>query len=199
MADDFKSCSVTGCNGNAHRLAYGRRGYCSAHYQRLLCHGDAAHGRPLNGTPMNWLLSHSAHVGDACLIWPFSRDRYGYGQVRYEGRLEGAHRLMCAIAQGAAPSLEHQAAHSCGRGHNGCVHPKHLRWATLEENKADMIDHGTVMRGEENGQAKLTEDQVREILSARGSVSQLALARQFSVSPRTIRRIHNNEAWAWLS
>ena len=44
MADEFKACSVVGCNGNAHYKANGKRGWCQAHHWRWRKHGD-----PLGG------------------------------------------------------------------------------------------------------------------------------------------------------
>lgn len=41
MADAFKACSVDGCNGNAARVAEGRRGLCSKHLWYWKQYGDA--------------------------------------------------------------------------------------------------------------------------------------------------------------
>lgn len=50
---------------------------------------------------------------------------------------------MCQKAHGDPPSPKHDAAHSCGRGHEGCVNPNHLSWKTKKQNQADRITHGT--------------------------------------------------------
>ena len=86
-----------------------------------------------------------AAAGDECLHWPFSRLPAGYGIVggRAVGR-QYAHSLACTWAHGPRPEGK-QAAHSCGKA--SCFNPKHLRWATVTENHADKVLHGTSGRG----------------------------------------------------
>ena len=54
-----------------------------------------------------------------------------------------------------------------------------------------------IARGEKNGRAKLTEDDVREIrrLHAEGGSSQRFLAAKFGVSQPAIRKILKGETW----
>lgn len=92
-----------------------------------------------HGEPLRWLLDHVEYPEKGCLIWPFARDGKGYGSL---GK-KGAHRRMCEIVNGPAPTPKHHAAHSCGNGHLGCVHPRHVRWATCSENQMDRFLHGT--------------------------------------------------------
>lgn len=106
---------------------------------------------------------------------------------------------MCTLAHGKRPSRRHQAAHSCGKSHEGCVHPGHLRWATPQENEADKLLHGTHMRGERNHNAKLTEDDIRLIRSLRGKLSQRAIGEKFHVSEAAIMMIHSGRNWGWLT
>src|SRR5690606_29105850 len=101
---------------------------------------------------------------------------------------------------GPPPTVEHEAAHSCGKGHEGCVNPHHLRWATSTENKADTLIHGTRNRGERNRSAKLTDAKVYEIrrLLAAG-MTQTAIAAMFAVSLTTISKIAAGKIWGWLA
>lgn len=133
-----------------------------------------------------------------CLIWPLTRTPGGYGQLRVRGWAQGAHREVCERAHGPAPTPDHQAAHSCGQGHEGCVNPLHLRWATHSENQMDRAEHGTSNRGEDNHFDKLSEDQVREIRRLHGHVSQQALAARFGVSRSNVQAIQYRKSWAWL-
>lgn len=103
------------------------------------------------------------------------------------------------MAHGEPPSPEHEAAHSCGKGHLGCIHPHHVRWATPKENSADMVLHGTSVRGERNAAAILTKDQVREIFALKGKVRQIEIAHYFEVSQATVADIHRGGAWGWLT
>ncbi|WP_292594329.1 hypothetical protein [Mesorhizobium sp.] len=61
-----------------------------------------------------------------------------------------------------------------------------------------MIGHGTVPKGERNGQAKLTEIEAREIKQMRGVATHRDLAGRFGVSASTISAIQNGVNWAWI-
>lgn len=201
MAIRFKPCAVPGCNGNANSYAKGARGYCGAHYQRLVKHGSPTAGFTGKGEPRRWLDDHSAHDGAECLIWPFTRNTDGYPMIGLGRGLgsTGAHRLMCCIAHGEPPTPAHQAAHSCGNGHLGCVHPGHVRWDTCSGNQADKIAHGRTNRGTRNPKHRLTEDQVRAVRAAEGRESIRSLARRYGVSRPAIKAIFTGRNWGWLS
>lgn len=125
------------------------------------------------------------HRGSACVFWPFTRDTSGYGQCAHEGKLVRAHRLMCEMTYGPAPDVKSEAAHSCGRGHEGCINPNHLSWKTPTENKLDTVAHGN---GKKSGgpRRKLTDDQVAEIRRLKGVKTYREMAEIFGVHYRTI-------------
>jgi len=77
---------------------------------------------------------------------------------------------------------------------------ENLAWGTHLENVQDGIRNGKHARGEGNGQAKLSESQVRAILHkhARGA-SACGLARQYGVGSPTIDKIVNGETWRHIS
>lgn len=188
-------CAVDGCNCRATT-----RGWCGAHYQRWRRHGD-----PLvltkvgNGEVLTWIRQTALlHDTDNCLPWPFCRNSDGYGYAWFNGGLHPANRVVCELAHGAPPP-DHQAAHSCGNGHLGCVNPRHLRWATVRHNHLDKIGHGTMIRGSRHRLSKLTEKDVLEIRSLSGSVSSLKLAKRYGVSPGLIQGIISGKKWSWLS
>lgn len=186
-------CSIEGC-GKPHKA----RGWCRQHYERWKDHGDPKGGATAKGAALEWLEARVAYGGDDCLIWPFARRHKGYGVVRINGRAHGAHRWMCERRYGQPPAPEYEAAHSCGRGHEGCVNPRHLRWATSTENKADMLVHGTRRRGQQHGSAKLTEADIRRIRSLQGALTLAEIAAQFGVSPSAVSLIHLRRNWAWV-
>lgn len=200
MATSFKPCSVEGCNGNAHYLAKGARGMCASHDRRWRLYGDPNEGRVSPGEPLRWAREVAVLFdGDGCLTWPFSRFPDGYGAlVTPDARSSRASRVICTFSHGEPPSSHHEAAHSCGKGHEGCVSPKHLRWATKAENAADRTDHGTHGRGDENGMSKLTEDDVLEIRSLQGAMTQQAIANLFGVDRTQVGNILRRKQWAWL-
>lgn len=177
-------CSVDGC----HRKAVAK-GLCSAHRRRERRNGSPhATQRLASGEYLRWLEDHASFDGGECLTWPYGLDKDGYGPSR----------LMCVVAHGEPPTPEHQSAHSCGNGQLGCVHPKHLRWATRLENASDMVEHGRSQRGRRNCNSKLTEQQVSSIRKMIGKASQRSLADMFGVQPPTIRDIWQRRTWAWL-
>lgn len=72
-------------------------------------------------------------------------------------------------------------------------HWRNLAYGTRKENAEDMVRHGTRKRGMERHNAKLTDDLVREIRAAEGSLSQLA--KRFGVDFSHIGRIRRREIW----
>lgn len=195
MAKPHRICAVDGCGKNVEK-----RDWCGTHYQRWRLHGDPlALKRVPNGTCLRWLRDHVDHEGDDCLAWPFSRKETGYAQINYEGHPQHAHRLMCTLAHGPAPADNMDAAHTCGRGAEGCLNPKHLAWKTRSENMLDKGIHGTNPRGEDTSGSVLTEDLVLEIVATADRMSERALARRFGVHRSTINHILSGRNWAWLT
>lgn len=145
-----------------------------------------------NSEFLEWLVGHK---GDACVVWPFSRNEYGYGQVKHGDKFYKAHRLMCIMAHGEPPEPRYNAAHSCGNGNKGCVNPNHLSWKTPSENTLDTIRAGRAPQRINGRRAKLTQDQVNRIRRIGFTVNKFELARTFGVSPETIRRVLNGEVW----
>lgn len=187
-------CSVDDC-GKAH---YGR-GLCNTHYQRFRKHGDPMGGGTPNGEPERFYREVVLQYdGDDCLIWPFAKITQGYGEIRVDGIPRHVHRLVCEDVNGPPPTPKHQAAHSCGKGHEGCVTKGHLSWKTRLQNKSDELIHGTRNRGERHGQAKLTEPEVLEILAIKCSEPIRSIAKRFGVTSGTISRIQTGKTWFYL-
>ncbi|RVG08581.1 hypothetical protein CN204_04415 [Sinorhizobium meliloti] len=138
------------------------------------------------------------HQSDECLLWPYGKDSKGYGQITINGKNFGAHRYICLVVHGEPPTEKHHASHSCGNGHLGCVNPNHLGWKTNLENIQDMVAHGRSTRGEKHANAKLTEQQVNEILLLKSIKTQPEIAKQFGVSRSTIGMIHSGRNWSWV-
>jgi hypothetical protein len=184
-----ETCSIPGCDDPI--LA---RGWCCCHYNRWTAHGDPLaeverHARP--GEPLAWLHSHVGYCGDSCLIWPFARTGKGYANLGGQAAIN----IMCELAHGRAPTSKHEAAHSCGRGRDGCISPVHLRWATRKENHADKKLHGTNCEGESNYRAILTEADVIAIRSLAGRKSQTQIALQFGVSKGCVTGVIYRKNW----
>lgn len=145
-------------------------------------------------TRFQWLINHAEHSGDECLMWPFPLGHKGYGQLGLSGKVVSAHRMMCQLAHGAAPSPQHQAAHSCGNGFNGCVNPRHLSWKTPQENAADRKSHGRAGPG--LGPYRFVRHEVEYIRKLKGKRTAIELAAQYNVSSRSIENIWGGRTYA---
>lgn len=193
MAENQRICSVEGCGKKPHGY-----GFCSSHLKRFQRHGAPQAGFTAMRAKPDWIEANKAHQGDDCLVWPFPRGERGYGSLKVAGTFMFASRAMCFAAHGNPPTSKHQAAHRCGMGHEGCVNPKHLRWATPAENSAETVVHGTSGRGSRNGMSALTEDQVRQVRQLFGQISGKDIAERFGVSPSAISLIRKRKNWGWL-
>ncbi|ABL68376.1 conserved hypothetical protein [Paracoccus denitrificans PD1222] len=186
-------CLVCGCDRPIHA-----RCLCNAHYKRFRRHGDPLGGNTSVGDPIKFLKFAILYCGNNCLLWPFSKNPFGYGQIAIERFPKLVHRIVCEEVHGPPVRPDDHAAHSCGNGHLGCVNPIHIRWATAKENEADKIIHGSRSRGERHGAHKLSEAHVRQIRRWRGTMSCRDIGKLLGVSPSTVNRIHNGGRWGWL-
>ena len=135
--------------------------------------------------------------GGECWLWCGSKNKDGYGRVRYEGRRQLAHRVSWIFSGQIIPEGL-LIRHKCRNRH--CVNPEHLETGTVAENNADRIRDGTNIgpRGIKSRSAKLTEDKVRQI-RARATENQTELAKEFGVNHCTISDIIRRTTWNWLS
>jgi hypothetical protein len=148
---------------------------------------------------MRWIHGFALHHdSDECLIWPFCKSSKGYGRIWNAGKEVVVSRYVCELVHGSPPTPEHEAAHSCGNGDEGCVSPSHLSWKTSAGNAADKLSHGTHIRGERHASAKLTENEALAIMALKGADTQRNLAERFGVSRQAISKIHTGHNWAWL-
>jgi hypothetical protein len=193
-----KICKIVGC-GKIVRTC----NLCDMHYSRLRRHGSPLiQGRVAGGTLIAWIKQHSLYSKKSCLIWPFGLkgNNTGYPGCIYtpDGRRMLAARFMCELVNGKPPTKKYHAAHSCGKGHLGCINPKHLYWATPLKNRQDTVDHGTIALGEKHGLSKLTEKDVVKIRSLQGKMTQQEIAKMFGVSSSSISNIYRQITWGWL-
>lgn len=154
----------------------------------------AAHGKNYK-----WLVNVALPFeGDECLPWPFDRSFKGYGRVRVSNRRHAAHRIVCEHVHGSAPLPDMDAAHSCGNGHLGCVNPGHIRWKSRQENILEKNDHGTMARGERNGNAVISEAVARKAKALIGRMSQREIGAELGITRSAVRDIKLGRTWAWL-
>lgn len=196
-------CSVPGC-GQTLRA----RGLCNRHYLRQRNRGILE--TPEDRIRPDRVALHAERLrflnevvlvyeGDDCLTGPFSRYNYGYAKFNMDGRRVLLSREVCRRVHGEPPTPLHQAAHSCGKGHLGCINPNHLSWKTRKENEADKLIHGTHIRGERHASAKLTEQDVLQIMALlKKGVTHRSIAADFKISRPYIGKILRGERWGWL-
>lgn len=119
----------------------------------------------------------------------------GYPQVHLcrtgERVCARVHILICQAFYGPRPEGM-IVAHNDGNTRN--CRADNLRYATLNENMEDQLRHGTLIRGERCGAAKLTEKQVSEIRS-QPYTSRGELAKAYGVSVSMISDIRSRRAW----
>ena len=193
--DSSSTCSIPNC-GKPTRA----RGWCNAHWTRWSRYGDPLAGQQFRDAALRYL--HEVVIphedSENCLPWPYNKTSDGYGRIGINGKRVATHRLVCSMVHGAAPSQGHEAAHSCGNGHLGCVNPHHLSWKTRSENFADKLTHDTHNRGERNGYAKITEAQARQALMLKGAASQRKIDKLTGISASNVAHIHRGDSWSWL-
>ncbi|MDH1271644.1 hypothetical protein N5C81_29075 [Rhizobium pusense] len=185
------TCSVDGCSKKARYKTL-----CEAHHERWKRHGNPLLGRTPQGRLMEFI--HDVvlkHDSDDCLLWPFGRDKFGYGVFWREGKKERVHRYVCEAAHGQCPSSEYEGAHTCGGGDAGCVAPLHLGWKTHTDNMADATLHGTTTQGEMSFNAVLTEADVKLIRQNRHQETARMAVQKFGVHPKTIYRVRQRLSW----
>jgi hypothetical protein len=120
---------------------------------------------------------------------------YLYVHTRVDGcgRNLKVHRAVLLAFRGPPPPGCETRHLNGNRGDNRL---ENLQWGTRQENGADMRRHGR-MKGDRNHQAKLTEEQVREILAL--DLPPSMLAARFGVSKQAIYYAQTGRRWAHLS
>ncbi len=135
---------------------------------------------------------------DECWEWQGSISIYGYGNCSFyvsEGvRVrEQAHRVAYFLQFGMYAG-DLCVCHKCDN--KLCVNPNHFFLGTHLDNMQDRHTKQRDPRGESNGQAILTESQVRWIKEARGKRMRLrAIAEHVGMSIQTICDITKGRSW----
>jgi hypothetical protein len=127
-----------------------------------------------------------------CWLWLGPLVAEGYGITFYRGKNRRVHRIVYQDRVGDLS--DHQMlCHSCDV--MCCCNPDHLYKGTSQSNVNDMISRGRhiIVRGERNGQAKLTASQVRAIRAS--SEHYKVLAARYGVHPMTIYKVRDRSRW----
>jgi len=127
-----------------------------------------------------------------CIEWEGAKS-LGYGIVRRHGTNLRVHRLTLERALGRPLKDGMHALHSCNNP--PCCNPEHLREGTNQENVDDKLRSDRQPRGETNGKAKLTLEQVEEIRQNSSGLSQYQLADLYGVKRPCIAKIQRGKTW----
>jgi len=138
---------------------------------------------------------------EGCWTWKAGFYRTGYGAFHVKRKKRFAHRVAYEFEIGPIP-VGKVVMHTCDNP--ACVRPEHLRVGDQAENVADMIqkkrDRRPNLKGAENGRAKLTEEDVREIRRRlRAGATQTELALEYGVALSNIGHIVHGRSWGFLS
>lgn len=135
-----------------------------------------------------------------CREWRGCTDKDGYGRTSFRiskrKYMIKAHRFNLYLTN---PTDDESlvACHQPLICHNPkCCEPTHLRWATHSENVRDKFVDGTFfyLHGEKSGKTcKLSTDQITEIRSLSGQITQRQISREFNISNQHVSRIINNK------
>ena len=136
-----------------------------------------------------------------CWEWTAALDTHGYGHIQRKGRTGGlvlSHRLAWELQNGDIPEEMH-VLHTCDN--RKCCNPDHLFLGDNQINVTDKMRKGRFKPnlGEQNGSAKLTEEQVKLIRRycklPKGRFTWDTIAKLFGVAQSNISAIHNRRTW----
>lgn len=128
--------------------------------------------------------------GTGCWLWDKATHPFGYGAIRIGDVTAAAHRVAYECWVGPIPDGLF-ACHKCDVPR--CFRPDHLFLGTKADNSADMVKKCRNGRGQNNGNAKLTDEQAKAIFLAKGP--QARIAKQFGCCQMTVSLIKQRKKW----
>jgi hypothetical protein len=154
----------------------------------------------LDKAKARFLAKVAAPDENGCHLWTACVDEDGYGKFSYFGRSVRAPRYAAGMVDWP-PEIE--TRHLCpGEPNCLCVNPEHLTPGSHADNMRDMAEAGRLapQKGADNGNVKLTEEQVLEIRRrhAAGGVTYRALGAEYGIGDTAISRIVRRKAWSHL-
>jgi hypothetical protein len=137
-----------------------------------------------------------------CWLWTGGLfKRYGYGQTGFGRKARGirAHRVAYFLHTGLDPG-NYDILHHCDVLHEKrsrrCCNPGHMTLGTRKQNLDDRDAKGRTARGEQDGNAVLTDEKVRLIrLMGQNGMKAREIAAVFGVNHVTIWFVLKRRTW----
>lgn len=139
-------------------------------------------------------IKHVATDDNGCLIWVGSKTTDGYGALFIRRKQYRAHRISFQLFLGSIPEGL-KVCHHCDNPI--CVHPDHLFLGTDADNIHDMYSKGRGQVGEKHHNAKLTEEDVKEMREkiASEELTQYKAAQIYGVDTGLVNGIVHRKYW----
>lgn len=206
-------CTIDGCS---RPIVYTTNGWCTAHYAIAYAHDNdplwvserSSHPACGTRTPQQrapsiaaaFFRSELANPSEGCRIWPYSKDKDGYGFVSNNGKTIRVHAAACEWRWGPKSSPDLVARHGPCRNPS-CWAWEHVTWGTHRDNLLDRWRDGTEPVGVRNGNHKLTDAQVLQIRAryAAGGITYRQLAGAYGVSQTLIAMTLRREIWTHVA
>jgi hypothetical protein len=128
------------------------------------------------------------------LVTSHALDRGGYVWIRRNGKSHHMHRHLYERLKGSIPEGM-VVRHTCDNP--SCINLKHLILGTVADNNRDRDSRGRTAKGTRNGAARLTEDEVKEIIISDQSIR--TLAKEYRVGVNTIQQAKSRQTWKHLT
>lgn len=131
-----------------------------------------------------------------CWIWLKATHYKGYGELRFNGKKDKAHRVAYILANGNIPEGM-QVLHHCDTP--PCINPKHLFLGTNTDNAKDSVKKGRShlnrlgRKGEEHPLALLNNHDIIEIRNS--NLIGRDLAAKYGVCESEINFIKQGKRW----
>ena len=195
-------CCIKGCEKPAKVL-----GMCAAHYDRARTGRDMT--KPVRevirtGTDIERLKAKmKVDEVTGCWMWQKSVNTNGYGQFRFRGKPQQAHRVSWILHFGEIPNGSgtygtKNVLHKCDTPL--CINPDHLFLGDQADNANDAVSKERWgkrgLKGEKHGRATLTEEIVRAIRASDLTARQTA--EKFGTSTGTVQHIKKRRTWAHI-
>lgn len=146
---------------------------------------------------------------DSCWLWSGCCNEKGYALARLEGGTVRVARLVLETKLGRKLGKHEETRHTCDI--RPCCNPNHLEVGSHVDNILDRTERGRAARGashgsrlhperlawgSRHGQAKLSEEKVRQIFELRSQgLKQREIAVRFGCSRENVGRILRGERW----